>query len=57
MTVEWFAITIKAANAFLTGTPVRNLRWRKLGPKRENFPTLVTKEDAIDVIEEYGSDE
>lgn len=55
-TVEWFAVILKAANAFLTGTPVRALRWRRLGPKRENFPTLVTKDNAIDVRDEYADD-
>lgn len=55
-TVEWFAICIKAANHFLAGVPVKQLRWRRLGPARENFPTLVTKEDAIDVLSDYAND-
>jgi len=55
-TVEWFAICLKAANHFLMGTPVKQLRWRRLGPARETFPVLVTKEDAIDVLDDYAHD-
>jgi hypothetical protein len=49
-TTEWFAVCIKAANAWLLGRPVHNLRWRRVGPNREKFPSIVTKEEAGDVL-------
>lgn len=55
-TVEWFAVCLKAANSFLTGRPIQRLHWRRLGPKRENFPALVSTTDAIDVLEDYADD-
>lgn len=37
------ALTVKAWNATITGTTLRNLRWRRMGPKAEAFPTLLNE--------------
>lgn len=47
--VEWFAIIIKAANAFLIGRPVNNYSWRRVGAKRESFPSILTHDDTGDL--------
>ena len=46
---EWFALVIKAANAWLLGRELKNLRWRRVGSQREGFPVLLTREDVGDV--------
>lgn len=51
-TVEWFAYCVKSMNAFLLGREIRNLSWRRIGPKRESFPALVT----FDEVGEYETD-
>ena len=38
---EWLAISIKAFNAWCSGTPVKILMWRRVGRGREDFPSLV----------------
>lgn len=40
---EWLAYCVKAANAWLLGQAVRNIRWRRVGAQREPFPKLLTK--------------
>lgn len=44
-TTEWFAYSIKAANAWLLGRPVKTLKWGRVGKNRENFPVLVSPEE------------
>lgn len=38
---EWLAVIIKAANYWLLGRPLKNLRWRRVGPNSEAFPLLI----------------
>ena len=42
---EWFAIIVKTMNAWLLGRPIKNLSWRRVGPKAEGFPQLLSKDD------------
>lgn len=44
--LEWLAVTIKAANAWIEGRPVKTLRWRRVGQSREQFPRLISSEEA-----------
>lgn len=44
-TTEWMAVVIKSANAWLSGRPVKNVRWRRVGPGAEQFPRLFTAEE------------
>ncbi len=43
--IEWLAVTIKAANFWLIGRPVKQLRWRRVGPQREAFPRIVGQDE------------
>lgn len=54
-TVEWFAICLKSANHFLRGQPIQQLGWKRLGAKRENFPAIVTREEAVGDYADYLS--
>lgn len=40
-TVEWLAVTIKAANFWIRGQPISHLRWRRVGRGAEPFPRLI----------------
>lgn len=46
--VDWMAVTIKTMNYYLMGRPLKNLRWRRAGKSKEDFPTLLTKQDIGD---------
>lgn len=35
------AYMVKTWNSWRTGTPILNLRWRKVGPKAESFPDII----------------
>lgn len=50
--IEWFAIQIKAANYWLLGRPLKNLRWRRVGKGKETFPQLIGKSDAAGLGDE-----
>lgn len=49
---HWLAVIVKAANAWLQGSEIKNLRWRRIGPGREGFPVLLTREDVGDLAGE-----
>lgn len=44
-TIDWFAVCIKAANAWLLGRPVKQLYWRRVGRMKEQFPQIVSRTD------------
>lgn len=46
--IDWLAITLKAMNHWLAGRAVKNLSWRRVGPKKEPFPQIVSKEEVGD---------
>lgn len=42
--IEWLAVCIKTANAWLCGRPMKSVSWRRFGPKSEPFPRLVERD-------------
>lgn len=50
--IDWMAICIKSFNAYLAGTSVRNLSWRRGGKYPEKFPRIVNPYAVDDHVEE-----
>jgi hypothetical protein len=43
--VEWLAVTLKAANFWLLGAPISQLRWQRVGKSPEVFPKLLRADE------------
>jgi hypothetical protein len=52
------AIFIKAWNAYVTGTPMKYLRWRETGPNPEEFPSIkgLSKKERESVLDRLVAD-